>query len=84
MPKGSEITLGYVHDWHRVERRNEWIDAVISQKSRNASKIKDNFDAITISGGFDLKTEERSRHTGHHRTIVSAAFDQSFAPSVQL
>ena len=22
MPKGSEITLGYVHDWHRVERRN--------------------------------------------------------------
>ena len=63
MPKGSEITLGYVHDWHRVERRNEWIDAVISQKSRNASKIKDNFDAITISGGFDLKTEERSRHT---------------------
>ena len=22
MPKGSEISLGYVHDWHRVERRN--------------------------------------------------------------
>lgn len=22
MPKGSKITLGYVHDWHRVERRN--------------------------------------------------------------
>ena len=22
MPKGNEITLGYVHDWHRVERRN--------------------------------------------------------------
>lgn len=22
MPKDSEITLGYVHDWHRVERRN--------------------------------------------------------------
>ena len=31
----------------------KWNDAVISQKPRNASKIKDNFDAITISGGFE-------------------------------
>ena len=31
----------------------KWNDAVISQKPRNASKIKDNFDAITILGGFD-------------------------------
>jgi hypothetical protein len=31
----------------------KWNDAVISQKSRNASKIKDNFDAIMIFGGFE-------------------------------
>ena len=30
----------------------KWNDAVISQKPRSTSKIKDNFDAITISGGF--------------------------------
>ena len=41
----------------------KWNDAVISQKPRNASKIKDNFDAITILGGLTMKTEERSRHT---------------------
>ncbi|MFQ8837830.1 MAG: hypothetical protein ACLR8L_08115 [Oscillospiraceae bacterium] len=31
----------------------KWNDAVISQKPQKASKIKDNFDAITISGGFE-------------------------------
>ena len=31
----------------------KWNDAVISQKPKKASKIKDNFDAITILGGFD-------------------------------
>ena len=31
----------------------KWNDAVISQKPRSTSKIKDNFDAITISGGFE-------------------------------
>ena len=31
----------------------KWNDAVIAQKPRSTSKIKDNFDAITISGGFE-------------------------------
>ena len=31
----------------------KWNDAVISQKPRSTSKIKDNFDAITLSGGFE-------------------------------
>ena len=30
-----------------------WNDAVIAQNPQKASKIKDNFDAITISGGFE-------------------------------
>lgn len=30
MPKGNEITLGYVHDWHRVERRNASIEKLNS------------------------------------------------------
>ena len=31
----------------------KWNDAVISQKPRSTSKIKDNFDAIMIFGGFE-------------------------------
>ena len=31
----------------------KWNGAVIDQKPRNVGKIKDNFDAITISGGFE-------------------------------
>lgn len=31
----------------------KWNDAVIAQKPQNASKIKDNFDAIMIFGGFE-------------------------------
>ena len=37
----------------------KWIDAVISQKPRNASKIEDNFDAITISGGFEHENRRK-------------------------
>ena len=42
----------------------KWNDAVISQKPKKASKIKDNFDAITISGGFD---HENRRKKPPHR-----------------
>ena len=31
----------------------KWNDAVIARKPQNASKIKDNFDAIMIFGGFE-------------------------------
>ena len=31
----------------------KWNDAIIAQKSQNASKIKDNFDAIMIFGSFE-------------------------------
>ena len=42
----------------------KWNDAVISQKPRSISKIKDNFDAITILGGFD---HENRRTKPPHR-----------------
>lgn len=42
----------------------KWNDAVIAQKPQNASKIKDNFDAITILGGFE---HENRRTKPPHR-----------------
>ena len=42
----------------------KWNDAVIAQKPQNASKIKDNFDAIMIFGGFE---HENRRTKPPHR-----------------
>lgn len=48
MPKGNEITLGYVHDWHRVERRNAAISVPCRKHEFNYFVIKSH-DLATVS-----------------------------------
>ena len=52
-----------------------WNDAVIAQNPQNASKIKDIFDAITISGGFEHENRRKKpphRLDGRHCLAAGA------------
>ena len=48
MPKGGEITLECVHDWHRVERRNAAISVPYHKHEFNYFAIQSH-DLATIS-----------------------------------
>ena len=53
----------------------KWNGAVIDKKPRNVGKIKDNFDAITISGGFDHENRRKKpphRLDGRHCLVAGA------------
>ena len=52
----------------------------LKEFAENTSHIE----SVIIVGSYARGTNKANSDLGHHRTIVSAGFAQSFAPSVQL